>query len=158
MKKKKAKKDGLTLVELMAAVATGSFVILASGIILSFGQESWNEECKRAGLQREAAYAMLGMTQQFKAATNAMIDDANFSAILVYNSDGDSIRFGKVAGQTILRKNINGGNNIDITDKLQNLQFYITPSGKLITTKLTLQVDNVQASSVSSVMLRNFGG
>jgi len=157
MKKKKSK-EGMTLVELMAAVATGTFVILAAGIVLSFGQESWNEECKRAGLQREASYVMLEMTTQFKAATAAMIDDVNFSAIRVYNPDGDNIRFGKVSGQTILRKNINDGTNIDITNKLQNLQFYVSPSGKKITTNLTLQVDNVQASSVSTVMLRNFGG
>jgi len=148
-------KKGLTLVELMAAVATGTFVILAAGMVLTFGQQSWNNEWKRACLQREASWLMLEITQPIRAAWLATVDDPNNKSIIIYNGD-DNIRFSQVPGQNILRKRINDGTNIDISTKVEDLTFDV--SGKKVITNLTLEVDDIEARTTSTVMMRNYGG
>ena len=145
---------GMTLVELMAAVATGAFVILATGIIITFGQKSWNREWKRACLERDACVLMTEMTHPIRAAWKAEADP-NGKSVLIYKGY-DTIRYSQVPGLTILRKKINDGANITLSDKVYDLNFNV--SGKKVTTNLILESDNIQASSVSTVMMRNYGG
>lgn len=142
-------KKGMTLVEIMAAVATGAFVVLAAGMIMTFGQQSWNKEWKRACLERDVFCIMTEITQPLKEASSVTID-AN--SITIYNG-AEQTEFRVSNGQE-LEKRYEGGSWIDLTDKLYSATF-TQPSSKTVTINITLEEDGIQASSISTVMMRN---
>ena len=74
MKRKRQK--GFTLIELIITTFTGSIVIVAAGMILFFGQKTWNSTWDRTNLQRDASYAMLRMVRDIKAWASAQEEDS----------------------------------------------------------------------------------
>jgi len=151
--KRKGQK-GFTIIELMIGIVTGTIVILAAGMILFYGQKSWNNTWKRANLQRDASYAMQRISLPIKAGMNAELEgDGN--AIKIYRAT-DWIRF-FLEQNNNLKCEIEGeGPQTIINGKMEALQFNVT--GNTVIIELKLREDNLQTHFVSTVMMRNYGG
>ena len=157
MKRKLQK--GFTLIELTIAMFTGTIVILAAGMILFFGQKTWNSTWDRANLQRDASYAMLRMSRSVKAGSLAQIEGSG-EGLRVYNdNDGSWMRFFTVPGASklALKSEIVEGNSSEtiIDDKVEALQFNVT--GNTVSIELKLREDSLQTHFASTVMMRNYG-
>jgi len=152
--KRKVQK-GFTIIELMIGIITGTIVILAAGMILFYGQKSWNNIWKRANLQRDASYAMQRMSLPIKAGMNAELEGGG-SAIKIYRAT-DWIRFFLEQENNNLKCEIEGGGpQTIINGKMEALQFNVT--GNTVTIDLKLREDNLQTHFASTVMMRNYGG
>ena len=81
--KRKVQK-GFTLIELIIAMFTSTIVIVAAGLILFYGQKSWNNTWQRVNLQRDASYVMQRMSRSIKAGTSAKVE-ADGKGLRVYN-------------------------------------------------------------------------
>jgi len=160
--KRKVQK-GFTLIELTIAMLIGAIVILAAGMILFYGQKSWNNTWKRANLQRDASYAMLSISRPIKAGTSAQVE-GNGEGLRIYNDKEGLWRrfFVQPAANNLMLKSeiveIVGGNSISKTildDKVEALQFNVT--GTTVSIDLKLREDNLQTHFASTVMMRNYG-
>ena len=160
--KRKVQK-GFTLIELTIAMFTGTIVILAAGIILFYGQKSWNNTWKRANLQRDASYAMLSISRPIKAGTSAQVEGKG-EGLRIYNDKEGVWRrfFVQPAANNLMLKSeiveIVGDNSISKTildDKVEALQFNVT--GTTVRIELKLREDNLQTHFASTVMMRNYG-
>jgi Tfp pilus assembly protein FimT len=154
MKIKPKSQKGLTLVELVIAIAAGVILILAVGIILFIGQTFWNQAWKKVNLQRDASYAMLRMSRSIKAGTAAEVLDDGKTVIIYRN--GDDIRFWWVEGQRDLRSQITGKPETIINNQVETLQFSV--DGNKVTIDLKLKEDDARTYLVSTVTMRNYGG
>ncbi len=152
MKTKRHK--GLTLIELVIAMAVNIIVLLAVGMILVIGHRTWNEAWKDANLQRDASYTMLRICHPIKTAISAQVV-SDGKAIKVYR-EADWIRFFLVDGSKDLKYQIEGKPEIILDDKVENLEFNV--EGNRVTIDLKLKEDNLQTHLVSTVMMRNYGG
>ncbi len=156
--KRKVQK-GFTLIELTIAMFTGTIVIVAAGMILFFGQKTWNSTWDRANLQRDASYAMLSISRPIKAGTLAQIE-SNGEGLRIYNdNEGSWKRFFVAPGASklTLKSEIVGGNSSEtiVDDKVEALQFNVT--GNTVSIDLKLREDNLQTHFASTVMMRNYG-
>jgi len=156
--KRKVRK-GFTLIELTVAMFTGTIVVIAAGMILFFGQKSWNSTWDRANLQRDASYAMLSISRPIKAGTSAQVE-GNGEGLRIYNdNEGSWKRFFVVTGASklTLKSEIVGGNSSEtiVDDKAEALQFNVT--GNTVSIDLKLREDNLQTHFASTVMMRNYG-
>ena len=160
--KRKVQK-GFTLIELTIAMLIGAIVILAAGMILFYGQKSWNNTWKRANLQRDASYAMLSISRPIKAGTSAQVE-GNGEGLRIYNDKEGVWRrfFVQPAANNLMLKSeiveIAGDNSISKTildDKVEALQFNVT--GTTVSIDLKLREDNLQTHFASTVMMRNYG-
>jgi len=160
--KRKVQK-GFTLIELTIAMLIGAIVILAAGMILFYGQKSWNNTWKRANLQRDASYAMLSISRPIKAGTSAQVE-GNGEGLRIYNDKEGLWRrfFVQPAANNLMLKSeiveIVGDNSISKTildDKVEALQFNVT--GTTVSIDLKLREDNLQTHFASTVMMRNYG-
>jgi type II secretory pathway component PulJ len=163
MKMKTKSRKGLTLIELVIAIATSVIVVLAAGTVIVAGQTSWNETWKSVNLQRDASYAMLRMSQSIKKAISATatadgpvlnikIKDTTppyteHTIIFSYVADTNNLQYQKDGGQS--QTIING--------KVKNLQFNVV-GNNTVTIDLSLKKDDAQAQFKSTVMMRNYGG
>jgi prepilin-type N-terminal cleavage/methylation domain-containing protein len=154
MKTKIESRKGFTLIELMVAIAASAIVILAIGIVIVFGQTSWNDTWTKVNLQRDASYAMLRMSQSIKKATSAAADVNGPVLSLVV--DGNSVIFSYAQDTNDLQYQIGGQSETIINGKVENLQFKV--QGSTVEITLELEKDNVQTRFVSTVMMRNTGG
>jgi len=152
MKTKTKSQKGFTLIELMTAIATGTIVVLATGIVIVIGQTSWNQTWKKVNLQRDASYAMLRMSQSIKAATSAAADPNGATL----NINNGNIIFSYVEDTNDLQCQLGGQSQTIINGKVEDLQFNV--AGNKVTIDLRLEEDNAQAHFVSTVMMRNYGG
>jgi len=132
----------------MIAIVTSAIVVLATGIVILFGQTFWNDAWKKVNLQRDASYAMLRMSQSIKEASSAAVD-ANGTLIV----DGN-IRFYHATDN--LQCQIGGQSQTIINGKVENLQFNV--AGNTVTIDLSLKEDDAQTHFISTVMMRNYGG
>lgn len=152
MKLKIQSRRGITLIELMLAITASLIVILATGVVVVFGQTSWNDTWKKANLQRDASYAMLRMNQSIKRATSATVDGGGS----VLTIDGGSTIFSYVEDTNDLQCQIGGQTENVITGQVYNLQF--SKQGDTIGITLDLRAGNAETRFESTVMMRNTGG
>ncbi len=154
MKRKRQK--GFTLTELIIATFTGAIVIVAAGMILFFGQKTWNSTWDRTNLQRDTSYAMLRITRDIKEGVSAEVEDGGKS-LKVYKG-ADWVRFYTEAGTKMLslkNQTSGGGSEIIIDDNVQDVQFSVT--GSTVTIDVKMKEDNLQTHFASTVMMRNYG-
>jgi len=153
--KRKVQK-GFTLIELTIAMFTGAVVIVAAGMILFFGQKTWNSTWDRANLQRDASYAMLRMSRSVKAATSAQVEGSG-KGLKIFNEGGWMRFFLSPATEKYTLKGEDGETNfVTILDgNVEDLQFNVT--GNLVRIEVKLSKDNLQTHLVSTVMMRNYG-
>ncbi len=154
MKRKRQK--GFTLIELIIAIFAGIIVLVAAGMILFFGQRTWNSTWDRVELQRDASYAMLRMTRDIKAGVSAQVE-SNGEGLKIFNG-GDWVRFFTVSGGSMLalkRETGGGSSETVIEDSVEAVKFNVT--GSTITIDLKLKKYNLETHFASTVMMRNYG-
>ena len=159
MKRKRQK--GFTLIELIITTFTGSIVIVAAGMILFFGQKTWNSNWDRTNLQRDASFAMLRMTRDIKAGASAQVE-SNGDGLKIFNG-GDWVRFFTVSGAKMLTlKRETGGTSYQsalsgtvVEDNVEALKFNVT--GSTVTIDLKMKDYNLDTHFASTVMMRNYG-
>ena len=156
--KRKVQK-GFTLIELTIAMLTGAIVILAAGMILFYGQKSWNNTWKRVNLQRDTSYAMQRISRPIKAGSSAQIEGSGEGLRIYNDKEGSWRRFfvQPASNNLMLKSEIVGGNTTEtiLDDTVEALQFNVT--GTTVSIELKLREDNLQTHFVSTVMMRNYG-
>ena len=156
--KRKVQK-GFTLIELTIAMLTGAIVILAAGMILFYGQKSWNITWKRVNLQRDTSYAMQRISRPIKAGSSAQIEGSGEGLRIYNDKEGSWRRFfvQPASNNLMLKSEIVGGNTTEtiLDDTVEALQFNVT--GTTVSIVLKLREDNLQTHFVSTVMMRNYG-
>jgi len=147
--------------ELVFATAAGTIVIVAAGIIMFVGHTSWNRAWRKVNLQRDAAYAMFIISRSIREGTSAKLENDG-RELWLYTDEG-WMRFHVVLGADKLQlkceKEIEttAQNLVTILDdKVEDLQFNV--EGNKVTIALKLNKDGMQTHSVSTVMMRNYGG
>ena len=156
-KTKKSNRRGLTLIELLVASAAVCIVVLAAGIILVFGQKSWNYGLQQSGLQRDASFAMLKMKQSISSGTKAQLD-ADSLGVKIFQTSG-WIRYWYVSGENDLRFQTEGQEVQTLLDgTVEDASFEIDPNtGKMVIVEIQLQKNGSQTRLSSKTMMRNFG-
>lgn len=149
-------RTGLTLIELMVALAVGLIVMLGTTSLLAFAQKSWNREWEQANLQRDVARAMLKVKQSIRSGTHAELDEDGYG-VKIYHT-GAWIRFWFVPGQKDLRYQLEGEAEQTLLDgTVQNATFEVdTTHHKTVTVGLELQKDNCEAQLSSTTLMRNY--
>lgn len=149
--------SGLTMIEMLVAIAAASIVILATAIILVFGQESYNRNWQQATLQRDAAYTMLRIKQSIRNATSSQLD-ADQLGIKIFRPTG-WIRFRYESGQHDLRYQLEGEEERTLLDgTVSNATFDINPSNhKTVNVSIELAKGYCTAKMTSTTLMRNYG-
>jgi len=153
---KRKRRKGFTLIELVIAMFTSAIVIVAAGMILFFGQKTWNSTWDRTNLQRDASYAMLRMTRDIQAGISAQVE-SNGEGLKIFKA-GDWVRYfaASDASKLALKSETGGGGSETIIeDNLEAVQFKVT--GNTVAIDLKLKEDNLETHFASTVMMRNYG-
>ena len=154
MKRKRQK--GFTLIELVIAMFTSAIVIVAAGMILFFGQKTWNSTWDRTNLQRDASYAMLRMTRDIQAGISAQVE-SNGEGLKIFKA-GDWVRYfaASEASKLALKCETGGGGSETIIEgNLETVRFNVT--GNTVAIDLKLKEYNLETHFASTVMMRNYG-
>jgi prepilin-type N-terminal cleavage/methylation domain-containing protein len=148
---------GFTLTEMLVALAAASVVILATAIILVFGQRSINRDWQQANLQRDAAYTMLRIKRSIRNATSVQID-TDALGIKIFRPTG-WIRFRYEAGQHNLQYQLEGEEERTLlSGTVSNATFAIdTSSPKIVTVGLDLAQGVCKTRITSTTLMRNYG-
>jgi prepilin-type N-terminal cleavage/methylation domain-containing protein len=151
------KQFGLTLVEMLVALAAASIVILATAIIMVFGQQSYNRSWQQANLQRDAAYTMLRIKQSVRNATSAQLDEDELG-IKIFRPTGWII-FRYEPEQHDLRYQLEGEEERTLLDdKVSDATFEIDASNhKIVTVGIELSKGSCTTKITTSTLMRNFG-
>ena len=154
---KKTSRTGLTIIELLVAAAAMCIVVFAAGIILVFGQRSWNQGLRQAGLQRDAAFAMLKMKQSISSGKLTQLD-ADGLGIKIYQDTG-WIRYRYEQGENDLCYQIEGQEEQTLLDGIvEDVTFEVDPNtGKMVLVDIELQKEGSRTRLSSKTMMRNFG-
>jgi type II secretory pathway component PulJ len=152
MKRQRKRQKGFTLLELTITTFTGAIVIVAAGMILFFGQRTWNSTWDRTNLQRDTSYAMLRMTKDIKAGASAQVEDGG-QGLRVFNGT-DWVRFFTVSG-ALKRETSGGDSQTVLEDNLEAVLFNVT--GSTVAIDLKLKEYNLGTHFASTVMMRNYG-
>jgi prepilin-type N-terminal cleavage/methylation domain-containing protein len=149
-------RTGLTLIELMVALAVGLIVMMGTTSLLALAQKSWNREWDQATLQRDVSRAMLKVKQSIRSGTHAQLD-ADGYGVKIFHTAG-WIRFWFVPGQKDLRYQLEGEAEQTLLDgTVQNATFEVeTTHHKTVTVGLELQKDNCEAQLSSTTLMRNY--
>jgi hypothetical protein len=148
---------GLTLVEIIVALAAASIVILATAIILIFGQRSLDHEWRQANLQRDASYAMLKMKRSIRSATKAELEEYG-SVVKIYRNSG-WIKYKFVPGQKDLLYQLEGKEGQILLDGVvESATFGIDSAAhNTVTVGLKLKNSESETQISSTIMMRNYG-
>jgi prepilin-type N-terminal cleavage/methylation domain-containing protein len=149
-------RTGLTLIELMVALAVGLIVMLGTASLLALAQKSWNREWEQANLQRDVSRAMLKVKQSIRNGTHAQLD-ADGDGVKIYHTAG-WVRFWFVPGQKDLRYQLEGEAEQTLLDGIvQNANFEVdTTTNKTVTVGLELQKGACEAQLSSTTLMRNY--
>jgi prepilin-type N-terminal cleavage/methylation domain-containing protein len=154
MKRKRQK--GFTLLELTIAIFLGTIVIVATGMILFWGQRAWNSTWDRTNLQREASYAMSRMIRDIKVGASAQVEN-NGEGLKIFKG-GDWVRFFTASGGSMLalkRETGGGSSETVIEDSVEAVQFNVT--GNTVIIDFKMKQYNLETHFASTVMMRNYG-
>ena len=148
---------GLTLFEFLVTICAASIVILASAVILVFGQNSLDNEWQKVNLQRDASYAMLRIKQAIRCASSAQVEDGG-NAITIYNNSG-WIKYSFDPYMKNLLYQFEGEDeNILLEGVVESVTFEIDPVSKnAVTFGFELKNDDFQTSTSTKAMMRNYG-
>jgi type II secretory pathway pseudopilin PulG len=154
---KKTNKAGFTIMELIVALAAACIIVFAAGIVLVFGQRSWDRGLEQAGVQRDASFAMLRMKQSISAGRSVALD-ADGMGVKIFNSTG-WIKYRFYPGQKDLRYQIDGQSEQTLLGGIvRNAAFDVDPNThKMVIIDIELQKHISQTRLSSKTMMRNYG-
>jgi hypothetical protein len=151
----KKRKNAFTFLEVMVATVAGLVLLLGTATVLACGQAFWNQALRKANLQRDAFYAMLGITRTIMVGNSAVAEDGG-EAIRITGQTGWA-RFYVEPETEHLKFEVQGRTPLTlISSRVQNLRFIVL--GSKVEIDLTLVDDAFQVRFVKTVMMRNFGG
>lgn len=152
------KRSGLTVVEMLTAMAIGCIVILATAIIMIFGQLSYNRNWQQACLQRDAANTMLRIKQSVRVATTTQLNADN-NGIKIFRPTGWII-FRYVPGQKNMNYQIEGQEEQTLlSGTVSNATFTIDAGNhnKTVTVAVELTRGVCKTKMTSTTLMRNYG-
>jgi hypothetical protein len=141
---------------MMVALVGAIIVLLATAIIMVFGQRSLNRGWQQANLQRDAAYAMLKVKQSIRTGTQAELDGDGLGVKIYHNAGW--IRFWFVPGQKDLRYQIEGGDERTLLNNVvENATFEVdSTTHKTATVAFELQDGASETQLSSTTLMRNY--
>ena len=153
MKTKTKLRKGLTLIELVVAIAVSAIVILAAGVVIGLGQTSWNQTWRKVNLQRDASVAMLWMSQSIKAAAAAQ-KSADGRILYIPSQSSPTTTFTYFADTNDLECLTGGQTRTIIVGTVNDLQFDVIGSNQ-VKIDLSLKKDDAETHFQTTVMMRN---
>jgi type II secretory pathway pseudopilin PulG len=154
---KSKNRPAFTLVEFLITILAAMIVIMASAVILVFGQNSLDAEWQKVNFRREASYAMLRIKQAIRCASNAELEDDG-NAVKIYNNSG-WIKYSFDPDQKNLLYQFEGEDEqILLEGVVESVSFEIDPVSKnAVSFSIDLKNDDCESSNSSKVMMRNYG-
>ncbi len=154
---KKKNRYGLTLIEMVIAIAAASVVLLATASILAFGEKSWDRGWQQATLQRDASFAMLTIKKALRSASQVTID-ASGNTITIFNPNGTSVQFWLEDGQDDLKYRYDDGTeNMLLENIVDDVAFEMVPyTSNAVRVTLELKDGPCEAALSSSTLMRNY--
>ncbi len=148
---------GMTLVELLVTIAAAMIVILATAVVLVFGQNSLDSEWQKVTFQREASYAMLRIKQAIRCANKAELEEDG-NVVKIYNNSG-WVKYKYAPDQKNLLYQFEGEDEqILLEGIVESVTFEIDSVNKnAVTFGFQLKNDNCETQDSSKVMMRNYG-
>ena len=145
------------MVEMIVALASACIVILATSIIIIYGQRSLDQGYQQMNLQRDASYAMLKMKQSIRGATQAQLDEDGNGVKIYHNTEW--IRFWFVPGTKNLLYQLEGEEPQELLGGIVESATFAIDSVKqnTVTVYLGLKNDDCEAQTSSTIMMRNHG-
>jgi Tfp pilus assembly protein PilW len=164
-----ANRAGLTLIEMVVALVAACIVLLATAIIVVFGQKSWGRTLQQANLQRDASYAMLKMEELIRNASTKPQYDAGGQGVKI-DPDANWIHFWFVPARKDLEYQLKGEPNQTLLGGIvKNATFGEDPClvalrlvdpnvdpNKAVVINLWLQNGDCIADLNSTTMMRNY--
>ncbi len=161
------KREGLTLIELMVALAIGTVLILIVGLIHTTALNLWSRGNDRVFLQEESSFIFTYLEKPIREASGASVEDEGKSLILTKESlegnlgwvkrfyqDGNSLKY-KVDAED---------SEVLISGRLQSITFShpaIDTSGKDVLggvgIEMVLQKGKERFSFQKTAVMRNLG-
>ena len=149
--KKRNRRNGLTLIELMVTIAAASILILTVGLILIMAFRSWRVNNAFAELRRDSAFAFSMMTRDVHEASYVGLDDAGTGYLeadseivgnptVTYTQDGDTLEYDDGSGGiTLIPKNVQffdsekqvAGDGVLLTLELTHAEFGISTTNQV---------------------------
>jgi type II secretory pathway pseudopilin PulG len=158
MKRLKSKKrPALTLVELLVTISAAMIVILATAVVLVFGQNSLDSEWRKVNFQRDASYAMLRIKQAVRCAKKAELEDDG-NTIKIYNNSG-WVKYRFDPDQKNLLYQFEGEDELTLLEGVvEYVTFQIDPVNQnAVSYGFTLKKDDLESQNSSTTMMRNYG-
>jgi type II secretory pathway pseudopilin PulG len=154
---KSKNRPAFTLVELLVTILAAMIVIMASAVILIFGQNSLDTEWRKVNFQREASYAMLRIRQAVRCASNAELEDDG-NTIKIYNNSGWIKYKFDPDRKNLLYQFEDEDEQILLEGVVESVTFKIDPVSKnAVTFGIDLKNDDLESRNSSKVMMRNYG-
>jgi len=147
---------GLTLLEMMVALAISCIVLLTLAIVLVGGQRSMDRTLQQANLQRDASQTMLQIKHYIRAAGSAEVNpDGN--EVTIYSSDGGWAKFRFVQTQKDLCFQLEGKDEQTLLEGIvDSASFELDPdNNKVVNVELQLQNNAAEIRLLSTAMMRN---
>jgi hypothetical protein len=141
---------------MIIALVAACIVLLATAIIMVFGQKSWDRTLRQANLQRDASYAILKIKVLISGAANVHIDADNQGITIDPNADW--VRFWFVLNQKDLEYQFKEGAEETLLDGVvKGVTFNVDPhTNKAVMVDLQLQNGDCEAQLSSTTMMRNY--
>jgi type II secretory pathway pseudopilin PulG len=150
-------RPGFTLVEVIVAFLALAMVILAAGVILVFGQNSFDEQLQQVNFQRDASCSIMRMKQAIRSARKAELEEEG-NTVKIYNNSG-WVKYKFVSDQKKLLYQFEGNNEQVLLDGVvESASFQIDPVNQnAVIVNLFLKNADYEVQLSSKTMMRNYG-
>ncbi len=154
-KTKSPNRTGLTLVELVVALAAAVMVIFATAIMLVAGEKSWDRSMQLANLRRDAANAMLEMKRAMRSGSLAELDTDDEGVTI--HTPGGWVHYWFDPGTNDLIYQLEGGDPQMLLDgTAQSVDFELAgTANNAVSVKIQLQDGDCQVQFSTTTMMRN---
>ena len=136
--KKRKRRNGLTLIELMVTIAAASILMLTVGLILIMAFRSWRMNNAYVDLRRDSAYAFSMMTRDVRKADYDTLTDGTTLTLpsATYTRSGNTLTHN---GGVLIPKNVQffnsekkpSGDGVLLTLELANAEFGIAMTNQV---------------------------
>jgi Tfp pilus assembly protein PilW len=141
--------------EMIVALLAACIVLLATSVILVFGQRSLDRTMRQASLQRDAAYAMLKMESSIMGANSVNINTS--TKVMTIDPNSNWTRFWYVSAQKDLKYQLKTGPEQTLLSGVVDVvTFNMDPNtNKAVVLDLQLSNQGCEARTASTTMMRN---
>jgi prepilin-type N-terminal cleavage/methylation domain-containing protein len=149
-------RTGLTLIEMMIALAAACIVVLTTATILVFGQKSWNRTLQQASLQKDAAQAMLEMRLLIRSASDVRIGGNGREMTIDPNTEWIRFRFIPEQRDLVYQRKARSEQML-LDGIVEGVTFNVDPNThRTVTVDLQLRSGSSDIRLLSTTMMRNY--